>query len=109
MAEIVDKIYVKGTEAELGAKAANISVLDTGANYDGEDVETVLAEVADTLAADKVVNAYTVATLPASPVTGTIAYVTDSADTITYRSTVTTGAGTDIALVFYDGTNWIYH
>jgi hypothetical protein len=109
MAEVVDKMYIKGTEAELGAKAANISVLDTADNYAEENVETVLAEIGTALFADKVLNEYTVAGLPVSPASGTIAFVNDSDDTITYRSIVTTGGGSGVALVFFDGTNWIYH
>lgn len=50
---------------------------------------------------------YTVATLPSSPNTGTIAYVTD-ADSPSYRSIVVEG-GSEIVLVFFDGTNWICH
>jgi hypothetical protein len=50
---------------------------------------------------------YTFATLPASPITGMLAYITD-ADTISYRA-VAVGGGSDTALVFYDGTDWIYH
>ena len=53
---------------------------------------------------------YTVAELLAlTPTIGDVALVTDSADTITYRSIVTTGSGANVAKVFYDGTNWIYH
>ncbi len=51
---------------------------------------------------------YTVSTLPTGS-QGDLAYVTDSNDTITYRSTVSTGSGSGIAMVFHDGTNWIYH
>jgi lysophospholipase L1-like esterase len=49
---------------------------------------------------------YTVSTLPTGE-EGMTAYVTD-ADSITYRATAT-GGGTGKALVFFDGTNWIYH
>lgn len=49
---------------------------------------------------------YTVATLPVG-VTGAIAYVTD-ASAVTYRA-IATGGGSDVALVFYNGVNWIYH
>lgn len=49
---------------------------------------------------------YTVATLPTGA-EGDVAYVTD-ADTISYRATAV-GGGTGKALVFFDGTNWIYH
>jgi lysophospholipase L1-like esterase len=50
--------------------------------------------------------AYTVATLPTGE-EGMTAYVTD-ASSITYRATAT-GGGTGKALVFFDGTNWIYY
>jgi hypothetical protein len=51
-------------------------------------------------------NGYTVATLPIGT-TGQTAYVTDAAS-ISYRGAAT-GGGSDTALVFFDGTNWIYH
>ena len=53
----------------------------------------------------KVVVAF--ANLPASPSIGDIATITD-AGTVTYRG-VASGGGSNIALVMYDGANWIYH
>jgi len=50
--------------------------------------------------------AYTVATLPAG-VTGDMAHVTD-ASAVSYRG-IAVGGGSDVALVFFDGTNWLYH
>ena len=50
---------------------------------------------------------YTVATLPTGSLNGRMAYVTD-ASSISYRA-VATGGGSSVALVFHDGTNWIYH
>jgi|GEM_PF-6275806 len=55
---------------------------------------------------NNVSNAYTVTTLPTG-VRGDVAYVTD-ANFISYRATAS-GGGSDTALVFFDGTNWIYH
>lgn len=49
---------------------------------------------------------YTVATLPSGEV-GDTAYVTD-ASSVTWRA-VATGGGSDTVMVFFDGTNWIYH
>lgn len=49
---------------------------------------------------------YTVATLPSGTI-GDIAHVTD-ASIISYRG-VATGGGSDVALVFFDGNNWLYH
>ena len=49
---------------------------------------------------------YTFATLP-TPSTGKLAVIND-ASAITYRANAA-GGGTDVALVMYDGTNWIYH
>jgi hypothetical protein len=49
---------------------------------------------------------YTVATLPLGAV-GDIAHVTDASG-VSYRG-VATGGGADVALVFFDGTNWLYH
>lgn len=55
---------------------------------------------------DLKLKAYTVATLPAGTV-GDTAYVTDGAS-VTWRATAT-GGGSATVMVFYDGTNWIYH
>jgi len=50
---------------------------------------------------------YTVATLPATPVTGATAHVTDSNATFTAGiGAVVAGGGTDIVPVFFDGTSW---
>jgi hypothetical protein len=50
---------------------------------------------------------YTLATLPAAT-TGDIAHITDADAGITYRG-VATGGGSNVALVFFDGTDWLYH
>lgn len=50
---------------------------------------------------------YTVATLPASPSIGTMAYVTD-ADSPSYLANVI-GGGSIFCPVIYNGTNWICH
>ncbi|MFT7900012.1 hypothetical protein VBY74_08500 [Tenacibaculum ascidiaceicola] len=49
----------------------------------------------------------TFTSLPASPSIGDIATITD-AGSVAYRG-VASGGGSNIALVMYDGTNWIYH
>jgi hypothetical protein len=49
--------------------------------------------------------AYTVATLPAGTI-GDMAYVTDGALGLGFR-TIVTGGGTGKYVVFYDGTNWV--
>lgn len=49
---------------------------------------------------------YTFASLPTG-VTGRIARISDASG-ISYRG-IASGGGSDIALVMYDGTNWIYH
>ena len=49
----------------------------------------------------------TYADLPSSPSQGMISYIAD-ASSVSYRGTAS-GGGSDIALVFYDGSNWIYH
>ena len=46
----------------------------------------------------------TFATLPASPIVGTIAHISDS-DTIVWGD-VPTGGGGNTALLFYNGSNW---
>lgn len=53
-----------------------------------------------------ITNTYTFSTLP-SGVIGMLATITD-ASSVSYRGTAS-GGGSDTALVFYDGTNWIYH
>lgn len=55
----------------------------------------------------RLTNAYTFSTLPSSPITGTIAYITD-AGTVTYRGDAA-GGGSNFALVVWNGTKWIYH
>ena len=68
-------------------------------------------EVKQNLLVDKVIKingtsrAY--ADLPSSPTVGMISYIND-AYSVSYRGTAA-GGGSDIALVFYDGSNWIYH
>lgn len=47
----------------------------------------------------------TVATLPASPATGMVAYVSDGAASLAWGDTITAGANTKY-LVWYNGTNW---
>lgn len=49
-------------------------------------------------------NAYTFATLPASPTVGTIAYVSDS-NTVVWGANVA-GGGANKILAWYNGTNW---
>lgn len=50
---------------------------------------------------------YLFSALPASPTTGMLATITD-ASYVKYRS-VARGGGSDVALVFYNGTHWVYH
>jgi parallel beta-helix repeat protein len=50
---------------------------------------------------------YLFADLPVLPPFGTLAVITD-ASAISYRA-VAAGGGTDLALVMFDGANWIYH
>ncbi|TDQ28604.1 beta strand repeat-containing protein [Tenacibaculum caenipelagi] len=49
----------------------------------------------------------TFANLPSSPSAGDIATITD-AGSVAYRGVASEG-GSNIALVMYDGTNWVYH
>ena len=49
----------------------------------------------------------TFAALPTSPTAGQLAVITD-ASSITYRGDAA-GGGTDVALVMWNGTKWIYH
>lgn len=50
---------------------------------------------------------YTIATLPAAPLTGTSAYVTNGQTSPTFLGAVST-TGTTVAPVFYNGTGWVY-
>ena len=69
----------------------------------GIEVFTVGADSVDSLIPFKL-KTYTVATLPASPVKGWVAMVTD-ANATTFASTVV-GGGSNNVPVYYDGTNW---
>jgi hypothetical protein len=69
----------------------------------GVEVFDVGADSVDTLIPFKL-KTYTVATLPASPVKGWVAMVTDATAT-TFASTVV-GGGSNNVPVYYDGTNW---
>lgn len=73
----------------------------------GVSVPTQKVDVDGNVKADTfITNTYTFATLPTAT-TGMLATITD-ANSISYRG-VASGGGSDTALVFYDGTNWIYH
>lgn len=50
---------------------------------------------------------YTFGLLPASPVEGDVAFITDGAS-VSYRG-IASGGGSETVMVFYDGTNWLYH
>jgi hypothetical protein len=69
----------------------------------GVEVFDIGADSVDTLIPFKL-KTYTVATLPASPVKGWVAMVTD-ANATTFASTVV-GGGSNNVPVYYDGTNW---
>lgn len=77
---------------------------ETGGNFVfNQDIEAK----AKIIASDTVrLASYTVATLPTGT-EGDMAYVTD-ATSLSWRGTAT-GGGSSKALVFYDGTNWLYH
>jgi hypothetical protein len=49
---------------------------------------------------------YTFATLPASPFVGETAVVTD-ATVNTWGTAVTAGAGSDVVLTWWNGSNWV--
>jgi hypothetical protein len=53
-----------------------------------------------------VLEGYTFATLPASPVVGMRTYITDSAFPTYYTNAA--GGGTYKVPVFYDGSNWLW-
>jgi len=62
----------------------------------------------DTVGSVQVVTALTVATLPASPLVGMIARVTDGDAGLSNGNTVVnSGAGATPYLVYYTGTNWV--
>ena len=90
-------------------KGTNTNQVTFDYNNVNSQIEILIDEKDGTLALkeDGLLNSYTVATLPASPEIGSLAYVTD-ATTPTYRGVVA-GGGSEIVLVFYNGTNWISH
>ena len=72
-----------------------------------ESLVDLPSELAGTLQAKALItDTFTFATLPTG-VVGMTATITD-ASAVSYRG-VASGGGSDTALVFYDGTQWIYH
>ncbi len=103
---------VKGNSLE-GSGDIEITQTDVGlSNVDNtsdleKPISTATQDALDLKAdVNEALESSTVADLPTG-VEGQIRYVTD-ADTISYRETAV-GGGTGKALVFFDGTNWIYH
>jgi hypothetical protein len=74
---------------------------DYNSTYTGAQIDANLALAATAV---QTTTALTVATLPATPLAGMMARVTD-ATTPTVGSTVT-GGGAAAALCWYNGTNW---
>jgi hypothetical protein len=87
----------------LGRNAAGVAEVNNGTNGSYRDIK------ARTFISDTTVRlkGYTVATLPASPAQGDMAYVTD-AITPTYNGTLT-GGGAVVVPVFYNGAAWTSH
>jgi len=85
----------------------NIAEAETNGILVIESVVDLPSELAGTLQAKALItDTFTFATLPTG-VVGMTATITD-ASSVSYRG-VASGGGSDTALVFYDGTQWIYH
>lgn len=93
-------LYQGPTNADMGV-GGYISVANDYIN-----LQTVNSDPNPQGVINYILPAYTFSTLPVG-VFGQLAYITD-ADTISYRANAV-GGGSGIALVFFDGTNWIYH
>lgn len=87
----------------VGGATQSLVLGDTGGANLSLDVTTSTATLSATLALTPVA----FASLPASPVEGMIAWVTDS-NTATFRATIA-GGGANKVLAIYDGTNWTVH
>ena len=83
-------------------------------NYTNSMIETAISGFYNSVATTNWVNSkindltitYTFATLP-TPIVGLTATITD-ATTLVWRG-VAVGGGSETALVFYNGSNWVYH
>lgn len=86
----------------------SVSIEDYLIGTDADDnMKTVTFTVESLVDLVTKIQGYTFDTLPTTPAIGDIAYITD-ASSVAYRS-VATGGGSNTAIVFYDGTNWLYH
>jgi len=100
-------------DKNLGSTINNLTNTSTtnplSANQ-GRILNNRLTTAEDTLSDMSLLHRYKVYdfdTLPTSPSTGEIAVIND-AKGISYRG-IASGRGSDIALVLYDGSDWIYH
>lgn len=104
-----DSIFIgNGTSPKV---ANSIYEIVIGNNVDGNGNNTTTIGKAGTTAETHiagviVLEGYTFATLPASPVVGMRTYITDSAFPTYYTNA--SGGGSYKAPVFYDGSNWLW-
>lgn len=89
-------VAITGNTTDVSVTAAGDVVLIAGGVIDVQD-RMVFATA-------PVLSVSTVAALPASPVIGLLAVVTDA--TATTHHSIVSGGGSNDVVVFYDGTNW---
>jgi hypothetical protein len=95
----------KSTQCVIESTA--LTELGLTINATQNEVNIAIQNALVTLSSQVNLQGYTVATLPSTPTTQLLAYVTD-ADSPSYRTTAV-GGGSERVLVFYNGTNWICH
>ena len=103
-----DSIFIGNSTRALGTGGSNEIVIGQGALGNGSNTITLgNANNEEThLTGVVVLEGYTFATLPASPVVGMRTYITDSAFPTYYTNAA--GGGTYKVPVFYDGSNWLW-
>ena len=92
-------------QVETGANTYHTAIVIDNFNNSGD----VRVSIPGTIQVDETVllQGGTYSQLPSSPQQGMFTYITD-AKNVSYRATAS-GNGTEKCLVFYDGTNWVYH
>jgi hypothetical protein len=103
-----DSIFIGDNTRALSNGGSNEIAIGSGVLGNGSNTITLgNADNAEThLTGVIVLEGYTFATLPASPVVGMRTYITDSAFPTYYTNAA--GGGTYKAPVFYDGSNWLW-
>ena len=82
----------------------NIELASLGTN----ELDFGISNIGWTLGSTLTMKGYAVASLPASPGTGAVAYVTDQTTVCPSLGGTFTGGGSVKCLAFYNGSSWIY-